>query len=74
MAMAILIHMRSEGSAKPTPIRTRPAPTTPALVAACMRMKKSGRRSTPIDATRQIAAPVTRKRVERKARHGLGGR
>src|SRR5699024_10118900 len=62
-ARAILIHVLHDGSKKPTPTRSKLGPTTPALVAACIRIKKSGRRRTPHAAINVMMEPKKTKKV-----------
>src|SRR5690606_16794000 len=63
-ASAIFIHVDHEGSYKPAPTRSRPGPTTPALVAECIRMKKSGRRRTPNAAMKVMTDPESTQSVD----------
>src|SRR3546814_7176283 len=64
MAKAILIDIPHEGSYKPAPTKSKLGPTTPALVAACMRMKKSGRRRTPKAAMNVMMDPKSTKNAD----------
>src|SRR5690554_4262623 len=63
MASMILAHVLHEGSKQPIASNSRLGPTTPALVAACIRMKKSGRRSTPKAAMKVITEPANAKQT-----------
>jgi len=57
----------SPGTASATATYSSPAPSVPAFVAACMRVRRSGSRMMPMAATNTKAAPIARLALTRKS-------